>query len=298
MAVKVLLDTDPGSDIDDAVCIGYLLSNPECELMGITTVTGEPEQRARIASAVCHAFGRTDVPIYPGAAMPLVIDCHQPCAPHARVLPKWPHQQEFPSGEAVAFLRRTIRENPGEVELLAIGALTNVALLLATDPEIGPLLRGLTIMGGRFTLGTPVHWPVEHNIRCDPHAAARVFREASIPRVRAIGLDVTLQVTQAKEEIRQSFCVPTFEPILDMAQEWFQHAERLCYHDIVAASTIFEPVCRFESGEIEVETCGSLMGYTHFKPMTNGRHEAAASVDREAFLDHFCSVTGCRRQVS
>ena len=56
--MKVLLDTDIGSDIDDAICLAYLLAKPECELLGITTVSGEPEKRAMLASAVCKAAGK------------------------------------------------------------------------------------------------------------------------------------------------------------------------------------------------------------------------------------------------
>ncbi len=65
MSTKVLLDTDIGSDIDDAVCLAYLLAQPACELMGITTVTGEGQGRAMMASALCQLAGQ-DVPIYIG----------------------------------------------------------------------------------------------------------------------------------------------------------------------------------------------------------------------------------------
>ena len=55
---KILLDTDIGSDIDDAVCLAYLLSQPKCELMGITTVSGEAYERARLASVLCMEAGK------------------------------------------------------------------------------------------------------------------------------------------------------------------------------------------------------------------------------------------------
>ena len=67
----MLLDTDIGNDIDDAVCLAYLLAQPRCELLGITTVTAAPDLRAGLASVLCRNAGR-DVPIYPGAADPLV----------------------------------------------------------------------------------------------------------------------------------------------------------------------------------------------------------------------------------
>src|SRR5919109_5334440 len=103
--IKVLLDTDIGSDVDDAVALAYLLSQPECELVGITTVTGEAERRAELASVLCQAAGK-DVPIYPGAEQPMSGAQKQTVAQQAAALPRWPHRDEFPRGEALAFMRR------------------------------------------------------------------------------------------------------------------------------------------------------------------------------------------------
>ena len=67
--IPVLLDTDIGSDIDDAVCLAYLLRQPRCELLGVTTVSGrEPRLRASLADGICRAAGRDDVPIHSGAS--------------------------------------------------------------------------------------------------------------------------------------------------------------------------------------------------------------------------------------
>src|SRR5690554_7457254 len=94
MTTKVLLDTDIGSDIDDAVCLAYLLAHPDCDLLGITTVTGEGTRRAMLASALCRVANR-DVPIYIGAETPLLIDQRQPNAPrseeHTSELQSRPH---------------------------------------------------------------------------------------------------------------------------------------------------------------------------------------------------------------
>ena len=72
MATKVILDTDIGTDIDDAVCLAYLLAQPECDLIGITTVTGEPLKRAQMASAQCRVAG-VEVPIHVGCDTPLLV---------------------------------------------------------------------------------------------------------------------------------------------------------------------------------------------------------------------------------
>ena len=114
MTQKVLFDTDIGSDIDDAVALAYLLAQPQCELLGITTVSGEAVRRAQIASALCINAGK-DIPVFPGREAPLLSPQRQPLAPQAAALGLWPHTPNFPRGEAVAFLRQTIRANPGDL---------------------------------------------------------------------------------------------------------------------------------------------------------------------------------------
>src|SRR5688500_20059881 len=104
---KILLDTDIGTDVDDAVALAYLLAHPDCELLGITTVTGEAEKRAALASVLCKAAG-TEVPIFPGEEHPIQAEQRQRFAQQAEVLPRWTHQPKFPNGQAVRVLAATI----------------------------------------------------------------------------------------------------------------------------------------------------------------------------------------------
>ena len=146
--IPILLDTDIGSDIDDAVCLAYLLRQPLCELVGITTVSGMARQRAMLADAVCRAAGRDNVPIHSGAEQPLLIPQGQPEAQQAEALARFPHRTDFASNTAVEFLRQTIRSRPGEITLLTIGPLTTIGLLFAIDPEIPAMLRAFQLMPG------------------------------------------------------------------------------------------------------------------------------------------------------
>ena len=155
MTHKILLDTDIGSDIDDAIALAYLLAQPQCELLGITTVTGEPEKRAMMASAQCKLAGK-NIPIYPGAAEPLLIAQRQPESPQAAKLDRWEHETKFPKGEAIEFLRHTIRAHPGEITLFAIGPLTNIALLFHSDPEIPGLLNQLVVNLHTYIFGVSI----------------------------------------------------------------------------------------------------------------------------------------------
>jgi inosine-uridine nucleoside N-ribohydrolase len=280
---KILLDTDIGSDIDDALCLAYLLAQPECELLGVTTVTGEGPQRAALASALCRVAGR-ELPIHVGAEEPLLVEQRQRHAPQARALERWPHATDFPQGEAVEFLRRTIRAHPGEVTLLTIGPLTNAALLFAVDPEIPRLLKGLVMMCGVFHSQKRT---TEWNAMLDPHATAIVYR-APVALHRSIGLDVTLQVRMSAAEVRRRFDAPLLRPVLDFAEVWFEEQDEILFHDPLAAVTIFdEGVCGFVQGRVTVDL-EEEPGRTLFEAEgEDAPHEVATTVDGERFFDDF-----------
>jgi len=291
MPIKVLLDTDIGSDIDDAVCLAYLLAQSECELLGITTVTGQAEERAMLASALCKVAGK-EVPIFPGAEQPLLVPQRQRQAPQAAALGKWAHDTRFPQGQAVEFMRQTIRQHPGEVVLLTIGPLTNVALLFGVDREIPSTLKGLVMMCGCFTDRLPGVGPLEWNAICDPHAAARVY-QTSVCLHRSIGLDVTCQVTLAAEQVRPSFQADLLRPVLDFAEVWFQGRDIITFHDPLAAATMFDAqICAFERGTVAVELSSeAAKGMTRWQPGgSDARHEVALEVNRERFFEHYFSV--------
>jgi len=287
---KILLDTDIGSDIDDAVALAYLLAQPQCELLGITTVSGEPEKRAAMADAQCRAAG-VQVPIYPGAPLTLLNGQRQPECPQAAALERWPHRADFPVGEAVDFLRRTIRAHPGEITLLTIGPLTNAGLLFRADPEVAGLLKGLVMMCGVFTNRRPGVGPLEWNALVDPHATAIVYN-TPVAVHRSIGLDVTTQVTLPADEVRARFTHPLLRPVLDFAEVWFRNRPHITFHDPLAATTIFNPhICLFERGQVAVELASPrFAGHTAWSPGPDTPHEVALEVDSGAFFDEFFSV--------
>lgn len=293
MTTKVLLDTDIGSDIDDAVCLAYLLSHHDCELLGITTVTGEAEKRARIASAFCKVAGK-DIPIFPGAETPLLVPQKQLYAEQAVALRNWDHSTSFPRGEAIEFLQHTIRSYPGEVVLLAIGPLTNVGLLFSVDPEIPALLKGLVMMCGRFTDTVQGDYgPIEGNAAGDPHAAAIVYH-ARVALHRSVGVDVTSWVTMSAGEFRRKFHEYRLGgPVVDCAEVWFERFDITTFHDPLAASIIFdEGICSFRRGTVEVDISNDeQLGKTCWREGgLDSPHEVAIDVDRGRFFEHYFSV--------
>jgi purine nucleosidase len=291
--VPILFDTDIGSDIDDAIALAYLLREPRCQLLGITTVTGEPVERARLADAVCRAAGRADIPIHAGVEPPLLIPLKQTHAPQKSVLAKWDHRRDFEPNTAVPFLRDTIHARPGEITLLAVGPFTNVGALFAMDPEIPLLLKRLVIMGGRYTANTARAAAVEWNASGDPHAMEIMIR-GPVPELTAFGLDVTLQCRLPAEECRRRFRGGVLDVVAEMAEVWYADRQGIVFHDPLAAVAIFEPeVFEFESGRIEVELASTrVAGMTHWTAHEAGPHRIATSVNADVFFERYFAVVG------
>ncbi len=291
MAVKILLDTDIGSDIDDAVCLAYLLANTKCELLGITTVTSEPVKRAKIASVLCKIADK-DIPIFPGSANPLLIPQLQTSAKQAGTLKKWEHKKNFSEGEAIEFLRSTIRKYPGEIILLTIGPLTNIGLLFGSDPEIPSLLKGLYSMAGNFLRKNKNLPKIEWNAMGDYHATSIVYN-SKIKIHRSFGLDVTSQVIMKKNEFKEKFSNhDLFKPVLDFSKAWFQEWDGVTFHDPLAAVAIFDKnICSYEKGIVEIELEKKKgRGLTKWTADSKGKHEIAVNVNPAIFFENYFSV--------
>ena len=289
--VKVLFDTDIGSDIDDAVALAYLLSQPRCELLGITTATGEPARRAEMASAMCRNAGRRDVPVHAGCPEAMLIEMRQKHATQAAALGERDRQREFPPNTAVEFMRQVIRADPGQVTLLAVGPMTNLGLLFATDPEIPGMLKQLVLMCGRFfeTMGG------EWNAIGDPHATAIVYgggRQTRPPRHVSFGLDVTTRCTMPADQCRRRFTAKVLEPVRDFAEVWFRQRDRMTFHDPLAAACIFQPdLCKYREGKVNVSLAPPTMGWTVFDGRSEDKpHTVACEVDSERFFEHYFDV--------
>ena len=287
---KVLLDTDIGTDVDDAVCLAYLLSHPDCELLGITTVTGQAEKRASLASILCQMAGK-DIPIYPGADRPMQGEQRQPVAQQAASLPRWPHQTDFPMGQAVDFLADTIRAHPGEVTLLSVGPLTNIGLLFSQHPDIPELLAGFVMMGGNFDELGPEAQRIEWNVAGDL-VASEITYKAPVRLHRSLGLNVTQRVLMSADEVRDRYTATLLRPVLDMAEIWFAgFYPFITYHDPLAAATIFEPdLCSYQQGTVILDTVDKP-GKTIWQPGQAGApHQVAMTVDVDRYFEHFFDI--------
>ncbi len=294
--MKVIFDTDIGTDVDDFVALALLLNSPEVELVGVTCVYGDVLLRARMAMKLLRLRGLTDVPVTMGATEPLLA---------LRPIYWGGHEgQGFlgaedealqPSSEfAVNFIVRAVMENPGQIHLLCIGPLTNAALALRQEPRLADNLAGLTIMGGAFQRSVHVYADYgEHNIVSDPEAAHIVFSSGA--PITLIPLDVTLQVRVTSEgsaRIREAG-TPFHRALADQIDLYPFFAGRgwTYMHDPLAMAALIRPeLLSLTPLHVDVETGGRFAAGVTFMRAPDAdwpeNARVALDVDVEGF-EHF-----------
>lgn len=272
MAKKIIFDTDPG--IDDAMALLFALQSPELEIVGLTTVFGNVwvEQATDNALRLLEFAGYPAIPVAPGAAKPLVVLFDQPAhVVHGANglgnvdLPTAQHKADPRS--AAQFIVETIMAQPGEITLVPVGPLTNIALALELEPRIVENVAEVVLMGGAATVNGNMNPAAEANIWHDPHAADQVFT-AAWP-ITMLGLDVTHQVIMDDAyltDLRGSksgnfiYAISRFY----MAFHHQAHGVYAAYtHDPSAIAYLIDPTLfQAEKGPIRVVTEGITMGHT------------------------------------
>lgn len=248
----IILDTDIGSDIDDAFALALIVNSPEFELLGVTTVSGDTAARARIAAKMLGEAGGKwrHVPVVAGVPETKQ-DINQ--APWADGFTS----PQILRKSAVDFLREQIQKRPREITLIAIGELTNVAALIKADPLAAKQIKRIALMGGSIARGyEPGSKPdAEWNIKSNP-AAAQVVFSSGIPIVMA-PLDVTamlkLDATARKRIFQQN--TPVANSLAALYHLW--KGETPTLFDPMAVALVLDPtLCRTENLAIEVDDKG------------------------------------------
>ena len=285
--MKLLIDTDIGSDIDDALCLAYLLKQPLCEIVGITTCSSEPEKRAEIVDSICRYSGR-EIPIYPGLSEPLVGKQLQVAVHQYDVTKSLPHKTNFPCNEAIDFMRRTIEANPHEIVLLPIGPLTNIGALFAAYPHLIPLVKEVSYMGGSFFEDGLSFLTSEWNIKNDP-IAAKILFDSKI-KLTVSGLDVTLKLLTSCKEFLDTPCADVLKPVKLYAQKFLERTNDMYFHDALAAVLLFcDDICEYKYGSIDVDL-GHEWGRTYFNEDKNGTTRVTHSINVEKFFKHYYDI--------
>ncbi len=309
MKHRIVLDTDMGGDVDDALGLCLALAAPDIEVVAVTHVSQDTAIRAQISKRLLELAGHGDVPVYAGSREALsggdaflwlghegkgILDPQAPPPPVERE-------------EAVQALLRLFAAD-GPLELVAVGPLTNLARALQRDPSMAGRIARLTVMGGhlrRVAYGG-VEFPagVDYNLCSDPPASLRVLH-AGIP-TRLVTADVTLQTWLRQEDLRaiEAAGTPLHRALAAAVRQWTplmssifsgmgaaMDGDNVAFlHDPLAMACVYdESFCRFEDLSVEAVVVDGVFRTIERPPGSSGTApmRCATSVDAERFRAHF-----------
>jgi inosine-uridine nucleoside N-ribohydrolase len=283
--VRVIIDTDPGSgvpgaDIDDALAIALALRSPEVQLDAITVVGGNVpvDQGVQGALAILEAAGVSDVPVHRGAVRPLIQDpMHWQDRLNARrddpvaqelwtgITPPTGYTGVDQTAAAQALVDR-VNERPGEITVVAIGPLTNIATAMLIDPDWDRKVKSLVMMAGAFDLPNVLH---ELNAAFDPEAT-HIVMNSEAP-ILLIPLDVTTRTYMRVADVDRldqagtalgTFLGRTTRPWVMWLADSFG-LDGCALHDPLALATVLDPTL--------VQTRTAMVGVELHGTLTRGR---------------------------
>jgi purine nucleosidase len=300
MAERIILDTDIGTDVDDLLALALALRSPELDLAAITCVYGDVELRARMVQKVLRLAGRGDVPVGIGVQLPLLRSRPVYWAGHEGVgILDHDDSLNASAPHAVDLMIDTVSATPGEVTLVPIGPLTNIAAAVIREPAIVHRVRRVVLMGGVIRYGDSLDLPwVEHNIRSDPEAAHVVFN-AGWP-ITMIGLDVTTRVVVHRDQVPRilSGGGALQTTVADQLVRYMRARKRdwTFLHDPLAVASVIDPsFVRTESLRVEIEYGSSqLAGATIARRPgeEGGNVQVAVGVDAPRFVNFLLNRLG------
>jgi inosine-uridine nucleoside N-ribohydrolase len=294
---RIIIDTDPG--VDDAIAILLALRSPELKVEAITPVSGNVPLELTLPNALrlVEIAGRTDIPVAPGASHPLtrrLVTAKYAHGNNGMGGVEFPMPTTKPSRESAnEIISRIVRESPGEITIVAVGPLTNIAMVLRSDPEIAGMIRGIAIMGGSLSGGN-VTPSAEFNLYVDPEAARIVF-DSHIP-LTMVGLDVTRKVLLREDHVQ--LLEAAKNPVSQAAGRVMRatiermrdshNAPAVAMHDPLTVASLIDPaILTLRDYYVEIETSGELtagesVGYQHAPmrksaPLETGEPESPES---------------------
>lgn len=270
MSKKLIwIDTDTG--VDDAFALVSSFKLPNIEVVGISTVCGnvEVEKTFRNARNVVSLCGREDVPVYKGADKPLIVPLNCAYNVHGEdglggvEIPE--SKAPIETKDAIDALYEKAKELNGELYLVPVGPLTNIARAIYKYPDIVKYIKEIDLMGGSIAAGGNCSTAAEFNIYGDPHAAQTVFK-CGVPIVM-FGLDVTMKALLCREEIDKlaleedavgQFCYKSSFAPMNLYKA-LGLGDYMCLHDTCPIAYLSEPdVFKGKKAGVYIETQSQL----------------------------------------
>jgi purine nucleosidase len=283
--MKVVLDTDIGTDIDDAWALGYALKSPSFDLLAVTVTDADTPRRARLACKLLHRLGRTGVPVAAGRQTPAV--------PPDRVDYQFTWAEDFEAYKPVAtpaleLLADVIRNNPGEVTLIAVGPLQNIGDLVKRHPEVVRLVKRIVLMSGSVGPNAWSSTPVpEWNVKLAIPEAQAVY--AAAWPVTIVPLDSTtyVRLEEKERETLRHAGTPLVFALEALLRLWTEGpSERMTLHDQMALAEAQHPgrfFGRCDAMPLRVDA----EGYTRVDKANGRPVMVCLEPKRDEFMTHF-----------
>jgi inosine-uridine nucleoside N-ribohydrolase len=277
--IPIVLDTDIGTDIDDAFALALVLASPELDLRAVITVTGDTHARARLAAKMLWEAGRRDVPVAagdPGGSLPIA---------QAR----WADGFNSPSlvsATAVDLMKKEIDSGHGETVIVAIGPLSNVGAFLKQYPQEKRKIMRIVLMGGSIARGEyPNSGPVpEYNIATDAAAAQTVFSSGISILMAPQDVTARLQLDESHRQRLFAQQTPMAKALKTLYELWEQPTPTL--HDPMAVGLFINPVlCKTKPLAIQVDE----KGMTRAIEGNPANAVVALETDPRRFIDFYMS---------
>jgi inosine-uridine nucleoside N-ribohydrolase len=279
----VYIDTDvglgtPGAEIDDGAALIFLLRSKSIDVVGAGSVFGNvPLHDATVnLDRLLTWMSEEHIPLGRGAEKPLIEDMSWFASWQSLYKKTLPWNVRSTGCLAANLISDTIRAHPGQISIIALGPMTNLALAIRLDPAIVPLTREVIVMGGSFNAQKP---SPEFNIRCDPEAAQMVLTAGW--NVHILGLEITRRIHFSRRDFAS---LPSGNPAVELlrvqAPGWIDRVEEMGWeqdgcalHDPVAAAYLVDDTMfRVEEITVEVELADpNSRGITRFFPAAKNR---------------------------
>jgi len=282
---KVVLDTDIGTDIDDAWALGYLLKSPALDLVGVTIADGDTAARARLACKLLQRLGRTDVPVAVGRRTPAI--------PADRIDFQFAWAEDFRdyapvSTPAVEFLADVIRKNPGRITLVAVGPLHNIGDLVRLHPDVVPLVKRVVLMSGNVAASAFSPSPVpEWNVKLAIPEAQAVY--AAAWPLTIVPLDSTsyVKLEDGERDALRKAGTPLTVALETLLRLWTDRpSSRMTLHDQLALAETQEPG-RFFARCAPLPLRVDASGYTRVDAAAGRPVRVCLEPKRNDFMAHF-----------
>jgi inosine-uridine nucleoside N-ribohydrolase len=289
---KILLDTDIGTDIDDAWTLGYVLKSPSLDLVGVTVSDGDTAQRARLVCKLLARMGRTDIPVAVGRRTPDV--------PADRIDYQFAWAEDFReyapvATPAVQFLADIIHKNPNQITLVAVGPLHNIGDLVRQQPDVIPLVKRVVLMSG--SIGASYYGPAavaEWNVKLAIPEAQAVY--AAAWPLTIVPLDSTSYVRledQERERVRNAR-TPLTTALETLLRLWTDRSTaRMTLHDQLALAEAQEPG-RFFARCDPLPLVVSADGFTRVDRDRGHSVRVCLEPKRDDFMAHFVTQLTAR----